>query len=153
MRRHGLLTGSENQRAKAIAADFSKAGIRIARVLIAIVFLLNAVGIIDQLRPVQEMIARGIPVTVAPLAAWSGRIVELITRKFIRDLKKELQPGTSGLVLLGSSDPERRQKIEERMQGFGGTVFESNLPPELQEEIESEIERQKAAQRATAPGR
>ena len=73
-----------------------------------------------------------------------------ITRKFIRDLKKELQPGTSGLVLLGSSDPERRQKIEERMQGFGGTVFESNLPPELQEEIESEIERQKAAQGATA---
>jgi hypothetical protein len=61
--------------------------------------------------------------------------------------------GTSGLVLLGSSDPERRQRIEERMQGFGGTVFESNLPPELQEEIESEIERQKAAQRATAPGR
>jgi putative oxidoreductase len=78
MRRHGLLTGSENQRAKAIAADFSKAGIRIARVLIAIVFLLNPVGIIDQLRPVQEMIARGIPVTVAPLAAWSGRIVEFV---------------------------------------------------------------------------
>jgi uncharacterized membrane protein len=76
-----------------------------------------------------------------------------ITRKFIRDLKQELQPGTSGLVVLGSSDPERRQKIQERMHGFGGSIFESNLPPELQEEIESEIERQKAAQRATAPGR
>ena len=38
-----------------------------------------------------------------------------ITRKFIRDLKQELQPGTSGLVVLGSSDPERRQKIQERM--------------------------------------
>jgi uncharacterized membrane protein len=83
-----------------------------------------------------------------------GRLTDHgITRKFITDLKQELQPGTSGLVLLGSSDPERRQKIEERMQGFGGTVFESNLPPELQEEIESEIERRKAAQRATAPGR
>ena len=58
--------------------DIGKAGIRIARVLIATVFLLNALGIIDQLRPVQEMIAHGIPITVAPLAAWSGRIVELV---------------------------------------------------------------------------
>jgi putative oxidoreductase len=56
--------------------DISKIGVRIARVLIAIIFLLNALGIIDQSRPVQEMIARGIPATVAPLAAWSGRIVE-----------------------------------------------------------------------------
>jgi uncharacterized membrane protein len=73
-----------------------------------------------------------------------------ITRKFIKDLKQELRPGTSGLVLLGGSDPERRHKIEERMQGFGGRILESNLPPKLQEEIESEIERQKAAQKATA---
>jgi putative oxidoreductase len=56
--------------------DISKVGVQIARVLIAIIFLLNALGIIDQSRPVQEMIARGIPATVAPLAAWSGRIVE-----------------------------------------------------------------------------
>src|SRR5579863_5810348 len=73
-----------------------------------------------------------------------------ITRRFIKDLKQELRPGTSGLVLLGGSDPERRHKIEERMQGFGRRILESNLPPELQEEIESEIDRQKAAQRATA---
>jgi len=72
-----------------------------------------------------------------------------ITRKFIMDLKQELRPGTSGLVLLGSSDPERRHKIEDRMQGFVARILESNLPPELQEEIE----RQKAAQKATAPRR
>src|SRR5260370_21573351 len=76
-----------------------------------------------------------------------------ITRKFIRDLKQELQPGTSGLVVLGSSDPERRQKIQERMHGFGGSIFESNLPPALQAEIDSETERRENAQRATAPGR
>ncbi len=76
-----------------------------------------------------------------------------ITRKFIMDLKQELRPGTSSLVLLDSSDPERRHKIEERMQGFGGRILESNLPPGLREEIESEIERQKAAQKATAPRR
>lgn len=72
-----------------------------------------------------------------------------ITHKFIRDLKTELQRGTSGLVVLGSTDPQRRRKIQERMQSFGGRILESDLPPELQEEIESEIERQKAAPRAT----
>ena len=72
-----------------------------------------------------------------------------ITHKFISDLKTELQPGTSGLVVLGGTDPQRRRRIQERMQSFGGRILESDLPPELQEEIESKIERQKAAPRAT----
>jgi len=72
-----------------------------------------------------------------------------ITHKFISDLKTELQPGTSGLVVLGGTDPQRRRRIQERTQSFGGRILESDLPPELQEEIESEIERQKAAPRAT----
>jgi len=38
-----------------------------------------------------------------------------ITRKFIRDLKQELQPGTSAWLCWVSSDPERRQKTPERM--------------------------------------
>jgi uncharacterized membrane protein len=63
----------------------------------------------------------------------------------VKDLKKEVQPGTSALVLLGTTDSERRQKIEERLQGFGGKILESDLPPEIQQEIENEIERQKAA--------
>jgi uncharacterized membrane protein len=68
-----------------------------------------------------------------------------ITRKFVKDLKEQIQPGTSALVLLGASDPDRRQAVEERMRGFGAKILESDLPPEVQEEIESEIERQKAA--------
>ena len=58
--------------------DMNKAGVCFARVLIAIIFLLNALGIIDQSKPVQEMIARGVPAMVAPLAGWSGRILELV---------------------------------------------------------------------------
>ena len=61
-----------------MAMDISKAGIRIARVLIAIVFLLNALGVIDQSQSVREMIGRGIPATVAPLASWSGRFLECV---------------------------------------------------------------------------
>ena len=56
----------------------SRTGIVVARILLAIVFLLNAVGVIDQTRPKQEMIARGIPALLAPFAAWSGRAVEFV---------------------------------------------------------------------------
>lgn len=75
-----------------------------------------------------------------------GRLMDHgITRKFVKDLKEEVQPGTSALVLLGLSDPDRRQRIEERMESFGAKMLKSDLPPEIQEEIESEIDRQKAA--------
>jgi uncharacterized membrane protein len=75
-----------------------------------------------------------------------GRLMDHgITRKFVKDLKEQIQPGTSAQVLLGASDPDRRQAVEERMRGFGAKMLESDLPPEVQEEIESEIERQKAA--------
>jgi uncharacterized membrane protein len=68
-----------------------------------------------------------------------------ITHKFVKDLKQEVQPGTSALLLLGAADPERRQRIEERMNEFGAKVLTAHLPAEILEQIESEIERQKAA--------
>lgn len=75
-----------------------------------------------------------------------GRLMDHgITRKFVKDLKQEVEPGTSALILLGASDPERRQKIEERMQEFGGKILQSDLPSDVQQEIENEIERHKAA--------
>jgi uncharacterized membrane protein len=120
----------------------------------------NVMGRDQKIGHVEGLIAAAVTGTMPFVLAGTlagrliGRLTDHgITRKFITDLKRELQPGTSGLVVLGGSDPERRQKIEERMHGFGGRIFEANLPPEVQEEIESEIERQKAAQRATAPGR
>ena len=58
--------------------DLSKHGITLARVLIAIVFLLNAVGIIDQTRAAHEMIARGVPPLLAPFLMWSGRALEMV---------------------------------------------------------------------------
>lgn len=75
-----------------------------------------------------------------------GRLMDHgITHKFVKDLKEEVQPGTSALVLLGAADPERRQRIEERMNEFGAKVLTADLPAEILEQIESEIERQKAA--------
>jgi len=68
-----------------------------------------------------------------------------ITQKFVKDLKREVEPGTSALVLLAASDPDRRQAVEEKMRSFGAKMLESVLPPEVKQEIESEIEKQKAA--------
>ena len=68
-----------------------------------------------------------------------------ITHRFVKNLKSEVEPGTSALVMLGESDPERRQEIIERLQEFGPKILESDLPPDVQHEIESEIERQSAA--------
>jgi putative oxidoreductase len=61
-----------------IPPDIEKLGVRVAQVLIAVVFLMNAFGVIDQSVPVKEMIARGVPAAVAPIAGWAGRIVELV---------------------------------------------------------------------------
>lgn len=53
-------------------------GIWIARVSIALVFLFNATGIIDQSKPAHEMVERGVPVAVVPFLMWGGRGLELL---------------------------------------------------------------------------
>lgn len=68
-----------------------------------------------------------------------------ITSKFVKTVKNQMTAGTSALIVLGESDPERRQKISERLQGFGARIVESDLPPELREGIEKDIEGQTAA--------
>ncbi len=50
---------------------------RIARILIAVVFLLNGFGIIDQSIPAKELMTRGVPATLVPLIMLSGRVLEL----------------------------------------------------------------------------
>ena len=68
-----------------------------------------------------------------------------VTNKFIKTVKNETAPGNSALIVLGESDPERRQKISERLQTFGAKVVESDIPPEMREGIEKDIEGQTAA--------
>ena len=53
-------------------------GIWLARVLIALVFLFNATGIIDQSKPAHEMVERGVPVAIVPFLMWGGRGLELL---------------------------------------------------------------------------
>jgi putative oxidoreductase len=56
----------------------SENAIRFARVLIAIVFVLNATGIIDQTIPAKEMMERGVPAAIVPWLMFAGRALELV---------------------------------------------------------------------------
>src|SRR5260370_33201164 len=53
-------------------------GILIARVMISMVFLLNALGVIDQTEAARELAARGAPSNLVPFLMLVGRSVELI---------------------------------------------------------------------------
>ena len=53
-------------------------GLLTARILIAVVFLLNGFGIIDQSLPTRELAERGIPASLVPIIMLSGRALELI---------------------------------------------------------------------------
>src|SRR6201994_551559 len=53
-------------------------GTPIARVMISMVFLLNALGVIDQTEAARELAARGAPPNLVPLLMLVGRSVELI---------------------------------------------------------------------------
>jgi len=56
----------------------SRYGILIARVMISMVFLLNALGVIDQAEAARELVARGAPSNLVPFLMVVGRSVELI---------------------------------------------------------------------------
>jgi uncharacterized membrane protein len=68
-----------------------------------------------------------------------------ITHRFVKNLKQELEPGTSALIILAGPDPDRRQKIAERLKDFDPKVLESELPAEVQHEIEREADDTRAA--------
>jgi uncharacterized membrane protein len=57
------------------------------------------------------------------------------TRAFILDLRKELRAGTSALVLLASSDAERRRALLDRLRRWDARMLQSDLPPDVIEAI------------------
>jgi uncharacterized membrane protein len=65
-----------------------------------------------------------------------------VTNKFLKEVGKEIQPGTSALILLASSDPERRLKIAERLRDSGPKILESDLPPEVEQELAEALQKQ-----------
>ena len=57
---------------------FSSYGMMAARILISLVFLLNAIGIIDQTIPAKELAEHGIPAGLVPAMMLAARAVEFL---------------------------------------------------------------------------
>jgi uncharacterized membrane protein len=98
------------------------------------------------------LIAAAATGTVPSLLAGTvaGRLVSRLrdhgtTREFVRNLRQQVEPGASAVILLGECDPERRQSILEHLQEFEPRILETDFPAELQDEIENEIQGRKAA--------
>jgi uncharacterized membrane protein len=65
-----------------------------------------------------------------------------ITNVFTQQVAKELQPGTSALLLLARSDAERRGKVIERLRQWKPRVLESDLPRELEQELNRALQQE-----------
>src|SRR5215510_805822 len=87
-------------------------------------------------------------------ATVAGRLVgrlrdDGITNKFLKTVEKELQPNTSMLVVYGRSDSQRRTQVINRMAIFNPKLLESDMPPELEQQITNEMQ---VAQRSATAG-
>jgi len=69
-----------------------------ARVLLALVFLLNGLGIVDQSEALRELIGRGAPVSIAPTLLWIARAVEVIAGA---SLAFGIAPELAAVALIG----------------------------------------------------
>ena len=56
---------------------FEPYGLLVAKVLVALVFLANAFGIVDQTQPERDLEGVGVPHALAHLATWGGRALQL----------------------------------------------------------------------------
>ena len=69
-----------------------------------------------------------------------------ITNTFVKGVGQQLQPGSSALVILARSDPERRQRVVERLRPFHPKILESDLPAGLERELEQALQAQTATE-------
>jgi uncharacterized membrane protein YphA (DoxX/SURF4 family) len=74
------------------------AALMMARVLIALVFLMNGLGIVDQSVALHELIERGAPAKVAPALMFVARTVEVVAGA---SLALGVFPEVAALALIG----------------------------------------------------
>jgi putative oxidoreductase len=55
-----------------------RAALSIGKALVALIFFMNALGIVDQAGAARDLVAYGVPANVVPVAMWSGRIVQFV---------------------------------------------------------------------------
>jgi uncharacterized membrane protein len=67
-----------------------------------------------------------------------------VTNAFTKKVAKEIRPGTSALLLLAHSDPEHQGKVVERLRQWNPRVIESDLAPELEQELNEALQHETA---------
>ena len=71
----------------------------------------------------------------AGAGALSGKLADIgIDDKFMKDLGETFQPGTSALCVLVRE--ATRDKVEEKLKGFGGKVLKTSLSKDDEEELQ-----------------
>lgn len=76
--------------------------------------------------------------------AWAGSKMHAgIDKAFLESLRNDLRPGTSALLLMVAEVKSRGiPEIREAMQPFHGKVYETSLPPEVQQALHDVVEGQ-----------
>src|SRR5207245_1814736 len=85
-------------------------GVWLSRFFLALIFLLNGLGVIDQARGAQELAGHGVPMSLVPLLMIGGRILQVVAgvalllgvreRLAALALAAFLIPATLGMVLV-----------------------------------------------------
>ena len=71
----------------------------------------------------------------AGAGALSGKLADIgIDDKFMKELGETFQPGTSALCVLVKE--ATRDKVEEKLKGFGGKVLKTSLSKDDEEELQ-----------------
>jgi putative oxidoreductase len=86
----------------------SAQAILVARVLVATVFVMNAIGVIVQAIPAREVMERGVPVAIVPWFMLAGRTLEFVAGFA---LMLGIFPRAAALALLAFLIPQRWLRI------------------------------------------
>lgn len=75
-----------------------------------------------------------------------GRFTDYgVTNSFINKVKKELEPGTSALLIYAKSDKERGKKVVENLSRWSPKILDSDLPEELEQEVNNALQGEQKA--------
>jgi len=66
-----------------------------------------------------------------------------VTDRFVKEVTAKVLPGRSALLMLARSDPERREKVFDRLRPFNAEVLQSDLPPDLEKELNEALQQER----------
>jgi uncharacterized membrane protein len=74
----------------------------------------------------------------AASGAIGGKMADVgVNDKFMKELGAKLEPGGAALIVLGSTDA--RDKVIDRVKGYGGTVIQTSLSTEDEEHLRAAL--------------